>query len=101
MDQKEAFSLVKNYLLLLKEKKYNILDAYVFGSYVKGTFNENSDIDIAIIFKKLQNRFDMRVELMKLGRKIDLRIEPHPFEKEDLIEKNPFLSKILKTGIEI
>jgi uncharacterized protein len=101
MDKREALILAKNYLEFLKEKKYDFLDAYIFGSYVKGTNTENSDIDIAIIFKKLRNRFDTRVELMKLGRKIDLRIEPHPFEKEDLNEMNPFLKEVIQTGIEI
>ena len=38
---------------------------------------------------------------MKLTRKIDLRIEPHPFEKSDVDDHNPFLEEILRTGIRI
>lgn len=32
-------------------KKYDIEAVYLFGSYVKGTNNENSNIDIAVILK--------------------------------------------------
>ena len=101
MDQNEAFSLVRRYLEFLREKKYNIVNAYIFGSYAKGDFNEDSDIDIAIILNKMKDRFDMQVELMKLRRKFDLRIEPHPFTKKDLTELNPFIKEVLDTGIEI
>ena len=65
-ESKKVFSLVKKYLEFIIEKKYNFLNAYIFGSYAKGTFNENSDIDIAIIFNKLSNRFDMKVETVQL-----------------------------------
>lgn len=101
MDKKETFRLAKNYIKFLKKKKYNIINAYIFGSYAKGTFNEDSDIDIALIFNKLKNRFDMRVELMKLGRNFDLRIEPHPFTIIDFEDMNPFIKEIIDNGIEI
>jgi hypothetical protein len=38
---------------------------------------------------------------MKLRRKIDTRIEPHPFKVEDFNESHPFAFEILKTGIEV
>ena len=31
------------------KKKYNVTAIILFGSYAKGTENENSDIDIAVI----------------------------------------------------
>jgi hypothetical protein len=36
---------------------------------------------------------------MKLRRKIDLRIEPHPFMISDFIKENPVVNEILKSGI--
>jgi len=93
--------IVKKYLDILVTEKYQIVNAYLFGSYAKGNFNEDSDIDIALVFKKFKDRFDMRFELMKLGRKIDLRIEPHPFDESDVKDGNPLLNEVLKTGIKI
>jgi len=93
--------IVKKYIEILGVGKYNLIQAYLFGSYAKGNFNKDSDIDVALVFDKIKDRFDTRVELMKLTRKIDLRIEPHPFEKSDVDDHNPFLEEILRTGIRI
>ncbi len=38
---------------------------------------------------------------MRLRRKIDLRIEPHPIKEQDFNSMNPFAYEIAKTGIEI
>jgi hypothetical protein len=44
----------------------------------------------------------MQVHLMKLGRKFDTRIEPHPFDEEDFINPSiPIVYEILQSGIEI
>jgi hypothetical protein len=42
---------------------------------------------------------DTQIDLMKLRRKIDLRIEPHPFMTEDFNQSNPVVYEILKYGI--
>ena len=38
------------------------------------------------------------VQLMKLRRDVDMRIEPHPFAKSDFDETNPFIKEIIETG---
>ena len=43
----------------------------------------------------------MQVELMKLGRKIDTRIEPHPFDESDFNSSDPFAHEILSKGIQV
>jgi len=101
MDQKTAFQIVKKYIKFLKENKYNIQKAYIFGSFATGKFNEDSDIDLAIIFKNLENGFTTQIDLMKLRRKFDTRIEPHPFDEVDFTISNPFAKEILQTGIQI
>ncbi len=40
----------------------------------------------------------MQLELMKIRRKIDSRIEPHPFREKDFIKSNPVVYEILKYG---
>ena len=40
------------------EKKYPISEMALFGSYARGDFNENSDIDILVDFNKRIDGFD-------------------------------------------
>ena len=35
--------------------EYGVDKAYVFGSYARGDYNENSDIDIIIVAKKIKS----------------------------------------------
>ena len=51
--------------------------AYLFGSYADGTFNEYSDIDIAIFLDKKSNTFDTKLQIhhqleIALKKDIDL-----------------------------
>ena len=101
MDKDKASKIAREYVDFLRKKDPNIIKAYIFGSYVKGTIREDSDIDLAIIFKKLTDTFDMQVQLMKLRRKFDTRIEPHAFREADFQISNPLANEILKTGLEI
>ena len=71
---------IKEYIHSIRHK-YNIKQALLFGSFAKGNYHEDSDIDIAIVIKNVSDIIDTQIELMKLRRKIDLRIEPHPFKE--------------------
>lgn len=101
MDKETAFENVRRYLDYLKANDFLISRALIFGSYAKGNFTENSDIDLAVVMKKLTNSFLMQVELMKISRKFDSRIEPHPFDEVDFEPSNPFAYEVLKNGIQI
>jgi uncharacterized protein len=89
------------YVNFLRKGNPKIIKAYLFGSYAKGNDGPDSDMDIAIIFEDFPDSFDMQVELMKLRRKFDMRIEPHPFRETDFNLSNPIANEILKTGLEI
>jgi len=101
MDQSTAFKIVKKYINYLENNQFNIQNAYIFGSYANGKFNDNSDIDLAIILNNVPNSFMMQIQLMKLSRKFDTRIEPHPFDETDFNPSNPFANEILNKGIQI
>ena len=88
-------------MLFFSKTKPGVKKVFLFGSYAKGTFHEDSDIDLAIIFDSLSDSFDMQVELMKIRRKFDTRIEPHPFSESDFNTSNPIANEILKNGLEI
>ena len=41
------------------------------------------------------------LQLMRIRRKVDNRIEPHPFKSSDFDISNPYVQEILRTGIKI
>ena len=101
-DRKLVTSLVERYIDILKQKHIEVEKAYLFGSYAKGTANEWSDIDVAILTKEIiGDSFDFKFLLMKIARDIDIDIEPHPYLIDEFTEDNPFAAEILKTGQQI
>lgn len=100
MDKREALRIAGVYIDSIRSK-YNIKQAILFGSFAKGTNHDDSDIDIAIIVNNVVDIIDAQIDLMKLRRKIDLRIEPHPFMSSDFNRSNPVVNEILKYGIVI
>ncbi len=84
------------------KKKYNITAIILFGSYAKGTENEYSDIDIAVISEDFKDIYDSMAVLMGMTWEIDARIEPHPITKDDYEKiSNPFIKEIVNTGIKV
>ena len=84
------------------KKQYNTTAIILFGSYAKGTENENSDIDIAIVSDEFDDIYDCMAVLMGMTWNIDARIEPHPIKKEDYINiSTPFVKEIIDTGIQV
>lgn len=94
---------IKEYISLIQGKFSNIKEIYVFGSQAKGNTNNESDIDLAIIFEEVDDdqRFDLQVYLMILASQIDSRIEPHPMSFSEFQSGNPFAIEIRRTGFEI
>ncbi|MBF0377543.1 MAG: nucleotidyltransferase domain-containing protein [Desulfamplus sp.] len=100
MDKNDALRIARQYASIIKTN-YDCQQFFMFGSYAKGTNREESDIDIAIIFKEFDNPIDIQLELMRLRRKIDSRIEPHPFREKDFNITNPIVNEILQYGEKI
>jgi predicted nucleotidyltransferase len=99
MDKIEVIEKLKDYIILL-EKHFDLDQVILFGSYASGNFNENSDIDVAVIVKKINGDYFSTVPLLwKLRRQIDDRIEPVLFEKGR--DDSGFLTGIIKYGIVI
>lgn len=96
----DIINIVKEYKKEIS-KKFNVKAVYLFGSYAKGTNTEDSDIDVAIVLENYKDRFDLRIELMILTQKVDLRIEPHPFKEKEFEEENPFIEEIKNTGLKV
>ncbi|MEI6436857.1 MAG: nucleotidyltransferase domain-containing protein [Bacteroidota bacterium] len=99
MDQRDAINKGKAYKQLLS-RYFPFSQVFLFGSYAKGNFHENSDIDIAIVVDHAEgDYFAIQPFLFKLRRQIDSRIEPVLIEREH--DAAGFLDEIIKSGIEI
>jgi uncharacterized protein len=100
MDKREAESIANKFIAVVS-KKYPVKKAWLFGSYARGTNRVDSDIDIAILVKNNYEIIDLQIDLMKMRRQIDMRIEPHPFTEEYFNESYLLKSEIEKYGIEM
>lgn len=94
--------IVKKYVAVIL-KNYDVKAIILFGSYVKGTNHEDSDIDIAVVTDDIKtDKFDEEVKLTLLRRKIDSRIEPHIINVEDYENiATPFVQEVIDTGIKV
>lgn len=95
-----VLKLVIDYLRLVPVE-YGLKKSFVFGSYAQNKAGEHSDIDVALVLESMPDFFIVQQALMKLRRKVDLRIEPHPIKAADFNANNPFASEIEATGVEI
>ncbi len=88
---------ILNFLAQHKEEfleKYGVTKIGLFGSYVRGDFKDESDIDIAVEMlnekKSLNSFFSLRRELEKaFNLKVDLGIESSlkPIAKEKILKE--------------
>ncbi|TVQ06945.1 MAG: nucleotidyltransferase domain-containing protein [Bacteroidetes bacterium] len=60
---------IRDYIRLVQQSYSDIETVYVFGSYARGNPNQDSDIDLALIFQNLDDskRFDVQVQLMLIA----------------------------------
>lgn len=100
MVKKSVLEIARNYLKQIPDS-LEVKKAYLFGSCASGLDTDNSDIDIAIVLGNMNDFFSAQIQLMRLRRTIDLRIEPHPIGQSDFTPDNPFVFEIQKTGIEL
>lgn len=98
---REVMKSIQQYIEKIS-KYYKIEAIILLGSYAKGTENEDSDIDIAIISSDFSDIIEDGAKLVGLTWKIDTRIEPHPITTEDYEKvSNPFVKEVVDTGIKV
>ena len=96
MDKEQAIILARKYKEAVAEK-LPLKALYLYGSYSKGTYTEDSDIDIAVVVDYLSdNYFEDTPLLWKLRRKVSNLIEP-VLLIDDM--NNPLYCDIKATGI--
>ena len=98
-DKEVIYQKVHEYIRLLEENQIKVWRLYLYGSYAKNLSSSESDIDLAVFLESDDlDGFEEDAQLMKLRRKVDMRIEPHPFAKTDFDETNPYIKEIIKSG---
>jgi uncharacterized protein len=87
----------------LLDHGYQINNIYLFGSYAKNSFHKDSDNDLAVILKSVnESLFDEQIKLMRIAGKFeDSVIEVHPFGVKDFKTGSPFIDEIKRTGIRV
>lgn len=86
------------------DAKFNLQKIILHGSFAKGDYHENSDIDLIIIGDFRGRIFDRIGEVLKYAPK-GLTIEPFVYTPDEFKSmkdnNNPFIMNALSTGIEI
>lgn len=98
MDKEQAIKLAQRYKDVVAER-LPVKAIYLYGSYSKGNYTDDSDIDIAVVLERLNDDYFNDTPLLwKLRRKISNLIEPVLLTED---ATNPLYSEIIKTGIMI
>lgn len=98
MDKKQAIEVAKEYKAEVAGH-LPLKALYLFGSYSKGGYTDDSDIDVAVILSKhSENYFEDTPLLWKLGRKVNCLIEPVLLTED---AANPLYADVVRTGIKI
>jgi predicted nucleotidyltransferase len=93
--------IVQDYAYRL-QKELKLRGIHIYGSFVNGNATEDSDIDVAVVADDFTgDQIEDTLRLMKIRRKVDVRIEPHPFQSEDFDLNHPHAKDILENGIEV
>lgn len=103
MSKVEIKKIIIKYGENLTKEKFPFSNIYLFGSYAKGNYNNDSDIDIAVVSDiSAENAERNRLSLWRARRNLDYRIEPHFFTEKDFADNSdPLAYEIRKTGFKV
>jgi predicted nucleotidyltransferase len=94
--------IIDQFLSELAANDITIEQAVLFGSYAKGTFDEWSDIDLALVSSAFEGeRFKDREKIRRIKLKVSSLLEPAPYTPEEFTADNPFIKHLIETGIRI
>ncbi len=98
----DLIELVKKFIERLSQDNIRINKAILYGSYAKGSNDEWSDIDLAVVSEDfIGNRILDRERMIKSIVDINTNISPLPFRPEDFDESDLFVKEIIRTGVRI
>lgn len=97
---KKVSNSISEFLDELQEKP---LIALIFGSFAKGGYTDNSDIDILLVFQKLNNQKDIENTAKRISMRTNTKLSPvyvdyQSFEK-NLLNKNHDFSNEIRQNV--
>ena len=98
MDKREAEMTALQYVKVAREK-IAFDKAVLFGSYLTGKYDADSDVDIGLFVESLDKNIDyldLMSQLYHLAAQINARIEPHLFIRDE--DQSGFSEMVEKTG---
>ena len=101
MDKNNAIKLSRKYVEKVKQNHIEILDAWIFGSYAKGNYHDDSDIDLALVLPENILSFDTDVRLMALRKGDETMIETHTYSQYDFSTNIPVVEQIKQFGFRL
>lgn len=102
MSKNEVVEILKIYLNLLKSEGVSVNKAFLYGSYLTGTANSDSDIDLMIVTEKEQDDYGIG-KIWSLTKQVNSKIEPYIIGKNRFKESNnsPLIDLVKRTGLMI
>ncbi|MCL2322251.1 MAG: nucleotidyltransferase domain-containing protein [Oscillospiraceae bacterium] len=96
LDKETVVNIVKQYVEAVT-KEFEPSAVVLFGSYINGNPNEDSDIDVGVVFNGFTGDWlQTAAQLWRLRRKVSLDIEPHLLDSTN--DQSGFVNHIFKTG---
>jgi len=96
LDKSTVREIAANYTQVIR-RTCSPKQVILFGSYVNGTPNAESDIDIAVVFEHVEGDFlEQWGRLIRLCENVSYDIEPHMLDES--CNRSGFLEHIRSTG---
>jgi predicted nucleotidyltransferase len=105
LSKDEVIQMAREFLDRVR-RKYDVRDAYLFGSFAKGTPAEYSDVDLAIVLggcsRFEEPPFDDQFMIFHEAQEFNSRLEVVCFPKEEFDQSGGSLARrIKKDGIKL
>ena len=84
-------------------KEIPIKKAVVFGSYANGTFDDGSDVDVAIFsdYFEHQSRVEGITYLLIQAMEYNIDLEPIAFTNREYEQRLGIVDEIIRSGVEV
>jgi len=98
----DVIEIIRQYIEIIKND-VSVEKVILYGSYAKGNYDENSDIDLALIIAGYNENDFISMGAFLLDKSFVLKVDlqPFPFSVEEYNNPKGIMEEILNTGIEL